>query len=58
MEIWPAIDLLGGNCVRLRQGDYSRNTIFSQNPGQVAQEWFDAGRYTAPLCRSRWCQIR
>lgn len=43
MEIWPAIDLLGGNCVRLRQGDYSRNTIFSQNPGQVAQEWFDAG---------------
>jgi phosphoribosylformimino-5-aminoimidazole carboxamide ribotide isomerase len=43
MEIWPAIDLLGGNCVRLRQGDYSRNTVFSQEPGQVAQEWFDAG---------------
>lgn len=43
MEIWPAIDLLGGNCVRLRQGDYSQNTVFSQDPGQVAKTWFDAG---------------
>jgi len=43
MEIWPAIDLLGGNCVRLRQGDYSQNTVFSQDPSQVAKTWFDAG---------------
>lgn len=43
MEIWPAIDLLGGNCVRLRQGDYSQNTVFSQDPGLVAKTWFDAG---------------
>lgn len=43
MEIWPAIDLLEGKCVRLRQGDYSQNTVFSQDPGQVAKTWFDAG---------------
>lgn len=43
MQIWPAIDLLGGNCVRLRQGDYSRNTVFSQSPEQIAKDWFDAG---------------
>ena len=27
MQIWPAIDLLGGKCVRLQQGDYARETI-------------------------------
>jgi phosphoribosylformimino-5-aminoimidazole carboxamide ribotide isomerase len=43
MQIWPAIDLLGGKCVRLRQGDYSRNTVFSEYPCQVAQNWFQAG---------------
>ncbi|HUP82356.1 MAG TPA: 1-(5-phosphoribosyl)-5-[(5-phosphoribosylamino)methylideneamino]imidazole-4-carboxamide isomerase [Pirellula sp.] len=43
MEIWPAIDLLGGKCVRLQQGDYSRNTVFSDSPGDVAARWFDAG---------------
>ncbi len=43
MQIWPAIDLLGGNCVRLRQGDYNQDTIFSNDPGGVASRWFDAG---------------
>ncbi len=43
MEIWPAIDLLGGKCVRLQQGDYTRNTIFSDSPGEVASRWFAAG---------------
>ncbi len=43
MEIWPAIDLLGGNCVRLQQGDYNRNTVFSDKPGEVAARWFAAG---------------
>lgn len=43
MEIWPAIDLLGGKCVRLQQGDYSRDTVFSSNPAEVARRWFDAG---------------
>ncbi len=43
MEIWPAIDLLGGNCVRLQQGDYNRNTVFSVSPGEVANRWFAEG---------------
>ena len=43
MEIWPAIDLLGGNCVRLQQGDYRRDTVFSTRPAEVALRWFEAG---------------
>ncbi len=43
MEIWPAIDLYNGNCVRLQQGDYDRDTVFSDNPGAMAKRWFDEG---------------
>ncbi len=43
MEIWPAIDLLGGNCVRLQQGDYQRDTIFSNHPAEIAERWFSQG---------------
>lgn len=43
MEIWPAIDLLGGKCVRLQQGDYARDTVFSDHPASIASQWFQAG---------------
>jgi phosphoribosylformimino-5-aminoimidazole carboxamide ribotide isomerase len=43
MRIWPAIDLLGGKCVRLQQGDYQRETVFGEDPLQVAQRWIDEG---------------
>ncbi len=43
MQIWPAIDLLDGKCVRLQQGDYQRNTVFSDNPGATAAKWFSQG---------------
>lgn len=43
MLIYPAIDLLGGRCVRLRQGDYSRETVFSDDPVAVARRWIDLG---------------
>ena len=33
MEIWPAIDLRGGKCVRLKQGDYGQETVFGDDPG-------------------------
>ncbi len=36
MQIWPAIDLRGGKCVRLRQGDYAQETVFSDDPVAVA----------------------
>jgi phosphoribosylformimino-5-aminoimidazole carboxamide ribotide isomerase len=35
-ELIPAIDLLGGRCVRLAQGDYARATVYSEDPGEVA----------------------
>jgi len=43
MEIWPAIDLRGGNCVRLLQGDYSRETVFGRDPAAMARRWVAAG---------------
>lgn len=43
MIIIPAIDLRGGRCVRLVQGDFSRETIFDDDPVAVALRWVDAG---------------
>lgn len=43
MEVIPAIDLLGGKCVRLVQGDYSREKVFDDDPVAVAERWTDAG---------------
>ena len=43
MEILPAIDLRGGQCVRLRQGDYAQETVFSNDPGEVARRWAGGG---------------
>jgi phosphoribosylformimino-5-aminoimidazole carboxamide ribotide isomerase len=41
MIILPAIDLRGGNCVRLQQGDYNQETVYSDNPGIQARQWQD-----------------
>ncbi|MBE0414939.1 MAG: 1-(5-phosphoribosyl)-5-[(5-phosphoribosylamino)methylideneamino]imidazole-4-carboxamide isomerase [Dehalococcoidia bacterium] len=43
MEVIPAIDLKGGRCVRLYQGDYSRETVFSEEPIEVALRWQSLG---------------
>lgn len=43
MFIYPAIDLLDGRCVRLQQGDFSRETRFSDDPVAVARRWADLG---------------
>src|SRR4030042_1796644 len=43
MEIIPAIDIRGGRCVRLLQGDYGRETVFADDPAAVARRWRDAG---------------
>ena len=43
MEVVPAIDLRGGRCVRLYQGDYARETVYSDAPGEVAERWIEAG---------------
>jgi phosphoribosylformimino-5-aminoimidazole carboxamide ribotide isomerase len=43
MILIPAIDLKDGLCVRLRQGIMEDNTVFSDNPVEVAGKWFSAG---------------
>ena len=43
MQIWPAIDLRGGKCVRLRQGDYQQETVFAQEPADVARQFAEQG---------------
>lgn len=43
MQIWPAIDLRGGKCVRLQQGDYQRETIFADDPAAMARHWVEQG---------------
>lgn len=43
MQILPAIDLRGGRCVRLRQGDYAQETVFSDDPVAMAARWAGEG---------------
>lgn len=43
MEIIPAIDIIEGKCVRLSQGDYTKKTIYNEDPLEVAKEFEDAG---------------
>ncbi len=43
MQIWPAIDLRGGKCVRLRQGDYRRETVYGDDPAAMARQWVGQG---------------
>ena len=43
MQVWPAIDLRGGKCVRLRQGDYEQETVFAEDPAEVARQFVAQG---------------
>jgi len=43
MELFPAIDLRGGQCVRLYQGDYGQETIYGDDPVAQAQAFAAAG---------------
>jgi phosphoribosylformimino-5-aminoimidazole carboxamide ribotide isomerase len=49
MELFPAIDLRDGRCVRLQQGDYSRETVYDENPVTVARRFESAG--------ARWIHV-
>ncbi|HEX4491106.1 MAG TPA: 1-(5-phosphoribosyl)-5-[(5-phosphoribosylamino)methylideneamino]imidazole-4-carboxamide isomerase [Acidimicrobiia bacterium] len=49
MDLFPAIDLLDGRCVRLEQGDYARETVYDENPVTVARRYEDAG--------ARWIHV-
>ena len=42
-EVIPAIDLRGGRCVRLLYGDFSQETVFADDPAEVARRWESLG---------------
>lgn len=42
-QVWPAMDLRGGCCVRLVQGDFHRETVFSTDPVAMARQWKERG---------------
>ena len=39
----PAVDIRGGRCVRLHQGDYGKETVFGDDPVAMAREWVAQG---------------
>ncbi len=43
MIVYPAIDIRGGQCVRLVEGDFSRETVFDANPADAARRWQSLG---------------
>lgn len=43
MLLIPAIDLKDGHCVRLQQGAMEKATVFSEDPGAMAQHWMKQG---------------
>jgi len=49
MDLYPAIDLRGGRCVRLLQGDYSRETTYGDDPVAMAHSFAAAG--------ARWIHV-
>jgi phosphoribosylformimino-5-aminoimidazole carboxamide ribotide isomerase len=49
MELYPAIDVRGGRCVRLAQGDFERETVYGADPVAVAGALADAG--------ARWVHV-
>jgi phosphoribosylformimino-5-aminoimidazole carboxamide ribotide isomerase len=49
VTIYPAIDLRGGRCVRLMEGDYARETVYGDDPVDVARRWEATG--------ARWLHV-
>ena len=49
MELYPAIDLRGGQCVRLYQGDFAQETVYGDDPVAQARRFAEAG--------SRWIHV-
>jgi phosphoribosylformimino-5-aminoimidazole carboxamide ribotide isomerase len=48
-DLYPSIDLRGGQCVRLRQGDFEAETVYDADPLQVARDFASAG--------ARWVHV-
>ena len=52
IDLYPAIDLLGGRCVRLYQGDYERETVYGDDP--VAQAQYEEVLRQVQVARDAW----
>ncbi|MFH1429038.1 MAG: 1-(5-phosphoribosyl)-5-[(5-phosphoribosylamino)methylideneamino]imidazole-4-carboxamide isomerase [Candidatus Margulisiibacteriota bacterium] len=44
-EVIPAIDILGGQCVRLYQGDYQQSKVYDNDPAAIALQWQEQGSH-------------
>ncbi len=44
-QVIPAVDIRGGRCVRLYQGQYEQETVFSEDPVAVALQWQEEGAH-------------
>ena len=49
MDLYPAIDLRGGRCVRLVEGDFDRETVYGDDPVAVAVSFAESG--------ARWIHV-
>jgi phosphoribosylformimino-5-aminoimidazole carboxamide ribotide isomerase len=49
VDLYPAIDLRGGRCVRLVEGDFARETVYGDDPVAVAEQFAAAG--------ARWIHV-
>jgi phosphoribosylformimino-5-aminoimidazole carboxamide ribotide isomerase len=49
IELYPAVDILGGKAVRLTRGDFTRKTEYDEDPVDAARRWADAG--------ARWLHV-
>ena len=47
--VYPAIDLRGGQVVRLKEGDVARLTAYSDDSAETARRWLEAG--------ARWLHV-
>ena len=52
MEIFPALDLLDGDCVRLQKGDFDHKTVYSKDPKKVVNSFREAGAENLHLSAS------
>ena len=43
MDVYATVDIRGGKCVRLMQGDFGRETVYMEDPVEAAQHWQDQG---------------
>ena len=43
MQIYPAIDIKNGQCVRLKQGRFDDMTVYGNDPLKVAEDWVKSG---------------